>query len=103
MLSVVIRQQVGVDVGVVGAGLTGEGAGDAVGDDVGLLRLLAIHIDRFQGDLAHDVNVVICVLHSHTDNKGKVLSPITSFVSTKFKLLSINSFDSDHDFHLTLT
>ena len=102
MLSVVIGQQVGVDVGVVGAGLTGAGAGDAVGDDVGLLRLLAIHID-LQGDLAHDVNVVIRVLHSHTDNKGNVLSPMTSFVSTKFKLLSINSFDSDHDFHLTLT
>ena len=103
MLSVVIGEQVGVDVGVVGAGLTGEGAGDAVGDDVGLLRLLAIHINRLQGDLAHDVNVVIRVLHSHTDNQGKVLSPMTGFVSTKFKLLSINSFDSDHDFHLTLT
>ena len=89
MLSVVIGQQVGVDVGVVGAGLTGAGAGDAVGDDVGLLRLLAIHIDRLQGDLAHDVNVVIRVLHSHTDNQGKVLSPITSLESTNVKLLSI--------------
>ena len=67
MLCIVIWEQVGVNVGV-GASLTGAGAGDAVGDDVGLLRLLAIHID-LEGDLAHDVNVVIGVLHSHTVNQ----------------------------------
>ena len=67
MLSVVIWEQVGVDVSVVGASLTGAGAGNAVGDDVSLLRLLSIHIDP-QGDLAHDVNVVLGVLHSHTVN-----------------------------------
>ena len=67
MLSVVIWEQVGVDVSVVGASLTGAGAGNAVGDDVSLLRLLSIPIDP-QGDLGHDVNVVIGVLHSHTVN-----------------------------------
>ena len=67
LLGVVVGEQVGVDVSVVGASLTGAGAGNAVGDDVSLLRLLSIHID-LQGDLGHDVNVVIGVLHSHTVN-----------------------------------
>ena len=66
LLGVVVWQQVCVDVGVVGAaGLAGAGA--AVGDDVSLLGLTALHPD-LRGVLAHDVNIVIGVLHSDTAN-----------------------------------
>ena len=63
MLRVIVWEQVCVDVGVGGAGLTD--AGTTVGDDVCLLGLTALHPD-LRGILAHDVNIVIGVLHSDT-------------------------------------
>ena len=66
LLGVVVGEQVCVDVGVGGAGLADAGPGGAVGDDVGLLRLTPL-LRHLKGDLAQDVNIVICVLHSDTE------------------------------------